>query len=239
MSDAIGENTGRITVSLLITIDGPAGAGKTTVSRLLAAQLGYRYLDTGALYRSVAYCLHADGIDYENVEMLTTSLNHLDLVITADQNAFRILWKQHDITDRIRTPEITMMASLVSAKPSVRSYLLYIQRDMGKNKSLVCEGRDMGTVVFPEADVKFYLDADPHVRALRRCQESPPEASIRLEDIARDMHRRDQNDSQRTLAPLKVAEDAVRIDCTHLDPQAVVCQMMQHIALKHRSIQPL
>ncbi|MBI5593352.1 MAG: (d)CMP kinase [Deltaproteobacteria bacterium] len=226
MNPAPFDDSHPATPPLLITIDGPAGAGKTTVSRLLAEQLKYRYLDTGALYRSVAYSILVNDIDFEDDEALAAHLKEFDLTSRPDNNGFRLFWKDRDITDQIRTPEISMMASAVSAKPAVRSFLLGMQREMGKAKALVCEGRDMGTVIFPEADIKFFLDADPHVRACRRYKEMPSKAAVTLEDISRDMLQRDQNDSQRALSPLKPADDAIRIDCTDIDPQTVVKLMM-------------
>lgn len=232
MASASINGTHRVTNPLLITIDGPAGAGKTTVSRLLAQELNYRYLDTGALYRSIAYGILINSIDFEDDAALTEHLKGFVLIAQPDKNGFRLFWNDLDITDKIRTPEISMLASIVSAKPAVRSFLLDMQREMGKEKALVCEGRDMGTVIFPKADVKFFLDADPKVRAFRRFKEMPTKTPLTLEDVSRDMLLRDQNDSRRALAPLKPAEDAIRIDCTHIDSQAVVEKMLERIVIK-------
>ena len=215
--------------SLLITIDGPAGAGKTTVSRLLAGQIGYRYLDTGALYRAVALTLVEKRIRIEDGSLLKTHLNTLHLRMEPVEDGFRLIWNHTDITERLRSPEISMMASAVSAQPSVRKFLLDIQRKIGKDKTLVCEGRDMGTVVFPHADIKFFLDASPEVRALRRYRELSANSSLTLEEVSSDMHQRDRNDSQRTIAPLKPADDAIMIDATDMDIDAVITHMRTYI----------
>lgn len=215
---------------LLITIDGPAGAGKTTISSALADRLSYTYIDTGALYRGVALAARAAGIDPEDqggLEGLCRRLR-LEFIRTPDQGT-RLMLEEKDITDRIRTPEVTMLSSAVSAKPAVRRFLLGVQRRMGENKGAVFEGRDMGTVVFPDADVKFFLDASPEIRAARRYKEVEGVTGQTLEEVERDLRIRDRNDSSRSLAPLKPAPDAVRIDSTALSLEAVIDTMLAHI----------
>ena len=143
----------------IITIDGPGGAGKTTVSRILAEKLGYRYIDTGALYRAIALAVKSTQIDPDNPDEMEALCRSLELKFVWIDNKLSLLSNGADITAKIRTPEVTMLASAVSAKPIVRRYLLELQRELGKNGGAVFEGRDMGTVVFPEAKIKFFLDA--------------------------------------------------------------------------------
>lgn len=207
---------------LLVTIDGPAGAGKTTVSRMLAHELGYRYLDTGALYRAVAYQVREAGVSPDDDRGLCLVTGSLQLSIGEN----RLVANGVDITGRIRSPEITMLASAVSARPVVRQALLDIQREMGRARGLVAEGRDMGTVVFPEADLKFFLDATVRQRALRRLEQYGKGTDQTLEQIERDIRRRDEDDSSRDIAPLRPAADAVNIDSTAMTARQVVDLMM-------------
>jgi cytidylate kinase len=216
---------------LLITIDGPAGAGKTTVSREVARRLGYTYVDTGALYRAVALAAIRDARALEDDERLTELCDSLVLQFTETETGLRLFMDGEDISDHLRTQQITMLASALSAKPAVRRFLLDIQRDMGRNGGAVFEGRDMGTVVFPNADMKFFLYADPGVRALRRYQEmSAKGIKTSLSEISEAMKRRDENDSTRHLAPLRPAEDAVQVDSTSLGIDEVVETMLRRIA---------
>lgn len=215
---------------LLITIDGPAGAGKTTVSRALAQRLGYRYIDTGALYRAVAYEAQSRGIRPDDDAALGRLCRQLAIKFVPVGEQLRLFLNDVDISDRIRSPEISMLASRVSSRPVVRDYLLGLQRELGRQKGAVFEGRDMGTVVFPDADVKFYLKADSRARARRRYNELKDKSRQSLADVEKDMQRRDENDSTRQLAPLKPASDAVIIDSTDISVQEVVALMEAHIA---------
>lgn len=217
---------------ILVTIDGPAGAGKTSISKLLAKRLGYRYLDTGALYRAVGLAARDKGIDGADDAALEGLCRDIVIDLKATDEGLRVMLNQQDVTDRIRTPEISMMASAVSARPVVRRFLLETQRQLGASKAVVAEGRDMGTVVFPRAEAKFFLDADPHVRARRRFEElqfqkdRPPPS---LEAVEKEMVQRDHNDSTRSIAPLQPAVDAIRIDSSRLSLEQVVNQMMEYI----------
>lgn len=211
---------------LIVAIDGPAGAGKTTVSRLLARRLGYRYIDTGALYRGVAYEARSAGVGSGDDAQLAELCRNLKLELVTAEDGLRLLSNDLDITEAIRTPDITILASAVSARPVVRKHLLEVQRDMGRRQNVVVEGRDMGTVVFPDADVKFFLDASPEVRALRRFRELKDRSDQNLETVEKDMRSRDRNDASRRLAPLKPAPDAVIIDATDLTAEAVVERMI-------------
>ncbi|MFO7752477.1 MAG: (d)CMP kinase [Desulfobacteraceae bacterium] len=205
----------------IVTIDGPAGAGKSTVARRLAMKLGYVYVDTGALYRGAAYEIKKSLIDINDRNGLDIFLKRLEFDCRMDDHNFRLLSFNRDISDKIRSPEISMLASQVSAIPEVRSALLGIQRKIASNHDAVFEGRDMGTVVFPSADFKFFLTADLSVRAQRRHLEDAGELQS-LEDVEKQMKKRDMDDSGRAVAPLKAADDAVIVDSTSLSADEVV-----------------
>lgn len=215
----------------IITIDGPAGAGKTTVSRALSQYLGCIYVDTGALYRGVAYEVSRCNVDLENDAELESMLQTLHLEFKVNSNELSLFSSGQDITQYIRTPEITMLASSVSAIPAVREKLLGIQRNIAEKNDAVFEGRDMGTVIFPHAEHKFFLFADLNVRALRRYNETDKKAQ-NLDEVETAMAHRDQSDASRKEAPLKPAEDAVEIDSTHLTLEEVVFEILNNIRQK-------
>ncbi len=216
-----------MTNQLVITIDGPAGAGKTTVSRLLADRLQYRYIDTGALYRGVALAAQRAAVAPDDDERLEDLCQGLELhFVRRPSGGSRLHCGREDIEDQIRTAEISMLASAVSARPVVRRFLLDVQRLLGRAGGAVFEGRDTGTVVFPEADVKFFLDAPLDVRARRRHAEFEARSAQSLAEVESDMRQRDHNDKSRAIAPLEAAEDAIHIDSQGLDPDAVVTRML-------------
>ncbi|MDD9304414.1 MAG: (d)CMP kinase [Desulfobacter sp.] len=205
----------------IVTIDGPAGAGKTTVSKRLAKVLGCVYVDTGALYRAVAYEIDRQKIDWENPAALDIFLDRLDLTLAMEDQALVLTSSGRDITPFIRTPKISMLASATSALPKVRRALLGIQKQIAATRDAVFEGRDMGTAVFPEARFKFFLSADLGVRALRRHDEMDgPEKN--MSQIKSDMAKRDNDDASRKACPLKPAADAVCVDSTHMTIDQVV-----------------
>ncbi len=212
----------------IITIDGPAGAGKTTISKLLAKELGCVYVDTGALYRGVAYEIKNQEIDWKNDVCLEAFLTGLDLNFNRVKDALLLTSSKKDITPYIRTPEITMLASASSAKPQIRLALLDIQKNIAQSQDAIFEGRDMGTVVFPDASFKFFLFADLSVRAKRRYAEMPQEQKD-IKRVQQDMEKRDTNDSQRKEAPLMAAPDAIKIDSSCLTILEVVDKILNYI----------
>jgi cytidylate kinase len=211
---------------LVVAIDGPAGAGKSTAARLLAGRLGYELLDTGAIYRVMALLARQHGIPWEDGPRVAALAEDLDLRFALDGALNRVLVGGSDVTADIRTPEISDGASRVSALPAVRAALLGLQRRLGARGGVVVEGRDIGTVVFPDAAAKFFLTATADERARRRVAELA--AAGRPADLARtreELLARDRRDSSRAVAPLRKADDAVEIDSSALSPDEVVDEM--------------
>ena len=207
-----------------IAIDGPAGAGKSTIAKKLAAELGYHYVDTGAIYRTVAYFMDLLGVSPKDVDGVERYIDELTVEIEYDEEG-----KQHmimngmDVSDDIRTQDISQKASLISAHAVVREVLLDMQRDMAKNYDVIMDGRDIGTVVLPKATVKIFLTASPEVRAKRRCDELVAKGQkAKYETILKEIQQRDYQDTHREIAPLKLARDSIKVDTSGMDIDQVV-----------------
>ena len=217
-----------------IAIDGPAGAGKSTIARRLAKELGYYYVDTGAIYRTVAYFLDLLGISPKDADGVERYLDELTVAIEYDEEGKQhMLMNGMDVTDDIRTPDISQKASLVSAHAMVRDMLLDMQRDVAKKHNVIMDGRDIGTVVLPRATVKIFLTASAEVRAQRRTDELAAKGQkANYAQVLKDIQQRDYQDSHRAIAPLKQAKDAVLLDTSELDIDGVVAAMKEIIARK-------
>jgi cytidylate kinase len=224
------ESRGTRRSGLVIAIDGPSGAGKSTIARRLAERLGYIYIDTGAMYRSLGWKAKREGIDPADEAKLANLCSRTDITIKQDNSDPRFYVDGIDVSGEIRTPEMGMMASAVSKSPSVRARLLVLQRELGKNGGVVMDGRDIGTVVFPDANVKFYLDASVEERGKRRFRELKAKGmDVDLSGITSEIEQRDAQDSGRALAPLRKADDAVAIDSSNLDIDEVLDRVLSEI----------
>ena len=211
-------------MSIAIAIDGPAGAGKSTISKSAAKQLGFIYIDTGALYRTVGLAASRAGVEPVESKEVDELLSKINVELTFnDKGEQVVLLDKEDVSGLIRTPEASMMASKISAVPAVRAYLLDLQRDMAKKNNVIMDGRDIGTVILPDAEVKIYLTATPEARAERRYKELVEKGmDVKYEDILEDVKTRDYNDMHRDIAPLKKADDAILADTTEVDLQGSI-----------------
>ena len=202
-----------------VAIDGPAGAGKSTISKKAAAELGYIYIDTGALYRTVGLNALRKGADLQSDDAIIATLtDDVKVELKFIDGEQRMFLSGEDVSDKIRTPEASMAASRVSAVPKVREYLFDLQKKLARENSCVMDGRDIGTVVLPDADVKIFLTASPEARAERRFKELTEKGmDVKYEDVLADMIKRDYDDSHRAIAPLKQADDAILCDTSEIN----------------------
>lgn len=210
-----------------IAIDGPAGAGKSTIARRLASELGYRYVDTGAIYRTVAYFMDLWGVSPKDVDGVNRYIDELTVAIEYDEDGLQhMLMNGMDVTSDIRTPDISQKASLISAHAVVREMLLDMQRKLAEQYDVVMDGRDIGTVVLPKATVKIFLTASPEVRARRRCNELTARGQkASFEKVLKDIQQRDYQDTHREIAPLKMARDSVKLDTSDMTVDEVIAAM--------------
>jgi cytidylate kinase len=218
---------------LTIAIDGPSGAGKSTVAKALSKRLGYLYTDTGAMYRTVALRAKEKGISPENESALSQLAESLYITFVTEGEQTHIFCDGEEMTEAIRTPEISRLASTISRQKEVREALVRMQREIGKEGGVILEGRDIGTVVFPDADVKFYLDAENDERARRRYHEMVQKGvNVNLKETQEDLAQRDHSDMHRSHSPLKKANDAVFIDSTHRSVAEIVEEMVRVVKAK-------
>lgn len=216
-----------------IALDGPSGAGKSTIAKAVAAKLQYVYVDTGAMYRAVACYMVSSGADLDNTEEIISKLSEIAIKLEYMEGAQHVILNGEDVSDRIRTPEISMAASKTSAIPEVRTFLFELQQTMARENDIIMDGRDIGTVVLPDADVKIFLTASAEERANRRFKELQEKGDpSTYEEVLRDIEQRDYNDTHRETAPLKKAEDAVEVNTTELDLQQSIDEICRVISEK-------
>ena len=213
-----------------VAIDGPAGAGKSTIAKKIAENMGYIYVDTGALYRTVALSLINNGISSDDVAAVEKHLEKINVDLCYINGEQRVLLNGTDVSSKIRTPEVSMMASTSSALPVVRAFLLELQRKMAVEHDVVMDGRDIGTYVLPDANYKFFITATAEERANRRFKELQEKGQqISYEEVLTDIVTRDKNDSTRAFAPLKKADDAHEFDTTTMSIDEVVAELLNRI----------
>jgi len=218
-----------------IAIDGPSGAGKSTIAKALAKELGFVYIDTGAMYRAVGLYVLRKGVEPTDLEGVEPLLKDIEITLDYEDGTQKIYLNGEDVSGLIRTPQISKYASDVSALVPVRLKLVELQRELAKSKSVIMDGRDIGTYVLPDAQLKIFLTASGEERARRRYEELKAKGvACSLEEIARDMAQRDENDSKRAFAPLKAADDAIVLDSTKLNQDQVTAEIAK--LLKERNI---
>lgn len=217
-----------------VAIDGPAGAGKSTIARRLAAELGYRYVDTGAIYRTVAYFMDLWGVSPKDVDGVNRYIDELTVGIEyAEDGLQHMIMNGMDVTEDIRTQEISQKASLISAHACVREMLLDMQRDLANAYDVVMDGRDIGTVVLPKATVKIFLTASAEVRAKRRCNELLAKGQkAKYETVLKEIQQRDYQDTHREIAPLKMARDSIKVDTSEMNIEETVAALLKIIREK-------
>ena len=217
-----------------IAIDGPAGAGKSTIAKRLAKELGFMYVDTGAIYRTVAYFFDLWGVSPKDIDGITRYIDELTVGIEYDEDGTQhMIMNGMDVTDDIRTQDISQKASLVSAHAIVRDMLLDMQRDVAKKHNVIMDGRDIGSVVLPKANVKIFLTASPEVRAKRRTDELIAKGQkADYQKILKEIQQRDYQDTHREVAPLKMCRDSIKLDTSELDIEGVIAEMKRIIGEK-------